>query len=565
MNLLGAANYDPAVAVTKATTSLLAMTAFDTTNLRVSFTIPSHGMVTVKITCVHHGSTTTAQVLLGCLEGSTLRGRAPVTSNLLGTAVATTRTKLEASFTLTGLTPGAVNWDAAYGVEIVSSANGAIKYGGPNNTTTDDAFGGFNFEIWDPQPQTTTAQLIIDSGGRAAADMRAISTDATAADNAEAFFDGTGYACTNNVMPTTTTVTNMVTANVTQISGDSTSADNLESYTDGTTPMPVNVTQISGDATAADNLEAAHDGAGYAHTGNTYPWTAAWDAEVQSEVDDALVARGLDHLVNASVTGTDITDNSIIAKMVSKSATADWDTFVNTTDALEAIRDKETDIETDTQDIQVRLPAALSASGNMKADIKEIEDQETNGYLGVIRRATAQGGGSSYITLDAGASSVNDFYRGAIVEVVSGAGASQTPRVVNSYNGTTKQAFISPDQWAQDVDNTSVFIIRGTSFSDVLLWNQQFINSADGDGNIPAYFNNTELTDVANAVWSLAIETGYTAKQSMRLMLSALAGKLSGAATATVTIRNAADSKNRIVATVDSDGNRSAVTHDVSD
>ena len=34
-----------------------------------------------------------------------------------------------------------------------------------------------------------------------------ISGDATAADNAEAFFDGTGYAGTNNVIPTVTTLT----------------------------------------------------------------------------------------------------------------------------------------------------------------------------------------------------------------------------------------------------------------------------------------------------------------------------------------------------------------------
>lgn len=69
------------------------------------------------------------------------------------------------------------------------------------------------------------------------------------------------------------------------------------------------------------------------------PWNASWDAEVQSEVDDALIAKGLDHLVFTSVTGTDIADNSIIARMASKSATADWDSFVNTTDSLEAIRD----------------------------------------------------------------------------------------------------------------------------------------------------------------------------------------------------------------------------------
>ena len=43
------------------------------------------------------------------------------------------------------------------------------------------------------------------------ANVSKISGDSVAADNAEAFFDGTGYAGTNNVMPTTTTVTNGVT------------------------------------------------------------------------------------------------------------------------------------------------------------------------------------------------------------------------------------------------------------------------------------------------------------------------------------------------------------------
>lgn len=39
-------------------------------------------------------------------------------------------------------------------------------------------------------------------------DVGALSGDATAADNAESFFDGTGYAGTNNVIPTVTTLTN---------------------------------------------------------------------------------------------------------------------------------------------------------------------------------------------------------------------------------------------------------------------------------------------------------------------------------------------------------------------
>lgn len=53
----------------------------------------------------------------------------------------------------------------------------------------------------------------------------------------------------------------------------------------------------------------------------------------------AIETYGLDHLVSASVTGTDVADNSIIAKIVSKSATADWDSYSNQTDSLEVLSD----------------------------------------------------------------------------------------------------------------------------------------------------------------------------------------------------------------------------------
>ena len=87
-------------------------------------------------------------------------------------------------------------------------------------------------------------------------------------------------------------------------------------------------------------------GAGLTEAGGTgdhltaVPWNSDWDAEVQSEVNDALVVLGLDHLVGAAVVGADVTDNSIFARLVSASATADWDDFVNTTDSLQALRDR---------------------------------------------------------------------------------------------------------------------------------------------------------------------------------------------------------------------------------
>jgi hypothetical protein len=67
------------------------------------------------------------------------------------------------------------------------------------------------------------------------------------------------------------------------------------------------------------------------------------------------------------------------------------------------------------------------------------------------------------------------------------------------------------------------------------------------------------ILDDANGV-----ETSITPRQALRLILAASAGKLSGAATSTVIIRNVGDSKDRITATVDADGNRAAVTVDAT-
>ena len=60
--------------------------------------------------------------------------------------------------------------------------------------------------------------------------------------------------------------------------------------------------------------------------------------------------------------------------------------------------------------------------------------------------------------------------------------------------------------------------------------------------------------------WATVLENGYTAEQLMRLMASALFGKVAGAPGTTVTFRDTGDSTNRITATVDSNGNRTTIT-----
>lgn len=146
--LLGAKLYDPTVAVSKATTSLLALTAIDTTNLRITFTAPASGKVLVRLGGVLHGATTFPQILLGVLDGATIQGRVAPIGALGATALATTQLAAEGQFLVTGLTPSnSYTWDAAYAVQTVVASTG-LKYGGPDNTTTNDAFGAFRYEIW---------------------------------------------------------------------------------------------------------------------------------------------------------------------------------------------------------------------------------------------------------------------------------------------------------------------------------------------------------------------------------------------------------------------------------
>lgn len=148
MSVLAAKAYDPTTAVTKSTATLIAMTAVDTTNLRLTATVPASGRVWVQIIATVHGATTFPQILLGAMVGSTVVARAAPQAPIGGTALATTFQNVAVLIPVTGLTPGSTTFDAAYGVETAVTSSG-IKYGGPDNTTTNDAFGAFIFAIHD--------------------------------------------------------------------------------------------------------------------------------------------------------------------------------------------------------------------------------------------------------------------------------------------------------------------------------------------------------------------------------------------------------------------------------
>jgi hypothetical protein len=65
---------------------------------------------------------------------------------------------------------------------------------------------------------------------------------------------------------------------------------------------------------------------------------------------------------------------------------------------------------------------------------------------------------------------------------------------------------------------------------------------------------------IGTSVLAATVEGTYTVQQVLRIMVGALAGKVTGGGTTTITFRDLSDTLNLIAATVDSSGNRSGVT-----
>jgi hypothetical protein len=207
---------------------------------------------------------------------------------------------------------------------------------------------------------------------------------------------------------------------------DADPANHVGVNTFGGDGVPADIIAINHDTGAAGTMEATFDGSGVTLTGVVLPWPAAWDAEVQSEVQDAIEANHLDHLLAASYDSASKPGNasSLLNVMVENDAgvprftpnaleqaptgaggdgsaftnipwNAAWDSEVQsevvdglgaysapTTTYLDgrslesanyATASQVTAVETDTQNIQTRLPDSLE-NGRMRCKVEQITD-----------------------------------------------------------------------------------------------------------------------------------------------------------------------------------------------
>lgn len=113
-------------------------------------------------------------------------------------------------------------------------------------------------------------------------------------------------------------------------------------------------------------------------------------------------------------------------------------------------------------------------------------------------------------------------------------------------------------------DNTDIGAIK--TQTDKLAFTGSLVNAQakglDADVITSSALAASAVNEIVAGLLAGVVEGTITVQQALMLVDAVLAGKASGGATTTMRYRNPADTKNRVTATVDADGNRSAVTLD---
>ena len=235
-------------------------------------------------------------------------------------------------------------------------------------------------------------------------------------------------------------------------------------------------TQLSTIDTVVDSILVDTAEIGAAGAGLTaVPWNASWDAEVQSEVQDAIEVNNLDHLVKSAVDtnwSTTVHLDSVIGHMADNGTSA---TFDRTTDSLEAARDN-----IGTAGASLSITASVIPNGS----------------------GTATAGAATTITLQT-ALGADDRVIGCEIDLTGGTGSGQTRTATDYVNST--QVLTVDRPWTTNPDNTTTYKIRHAN------------SAVETVCKIGAAFTSTAGTEVRCSAWlerNGQIVTTYAASAS---------------------------------------------------
>lgn len=184
--------------------------------------------------------------------------------------------------------------------------------------------------------------------------------------------------------------------------------------------------------------------------------------------------------------------------------------------------------------------------------------------------ASLNGTGSSTIGF-----SVADALLGALggmtTNATFGIDGALTSHAIGIMSGTTAEAGVTVDNVVNGVWNAILtnYPTSGSAGNTLALAGSGGVDYNALATAVWAYATRTLTSgtppteaQIAEAVMTYAVESGWTTEELLRVFAAVLAGKVSGAGTGTETFRDINDTKNRVTATVDSNGNRSNITLD---
>lgn len=230
------------------------------------------------------------------------------------------------------------------------------------------------------------------------------------------------------------------------------------------------------------------------------------------------------------------------------------DNFVDTeVSAIKAVTDKlDTALELDVSVYRFTTNAlenAPAGGGGGSGDWTTGEKEQIRHRLGIDGTATAPSATPSLATA-AALDTVDNFLDTEIAAIKA-----------KTDNLPTDPADASDIASSFSTVNTTLATISGYLDTEVAAIKAKTDNlpaSPAATGDIPS------AATIADAVWDEQVDGTVTARQSVRLANSVLGGELSGGGTGTEVVRDLADTKARLTYTVDDDGNRTAVTRDLS-
>jgi hypothetical protein len=275
------------------------------------------------------------------------------------------------------------------------------------------------------------------------------------------------------------------------------------------------------------------------------PWVTALPGAYGAGSAGFILGTNLNATVSSRASQTSVDDLPTNAELSTALAASDDAVLaVLGTPAGASVSADSASVQSDTNDLQTRVPAAL-VSGRMDSSVGAMA--------------------SNVMTAAAAAADLT-------TELQAGLATGADLAVVAGYIDTEVAAIkVVTDRLGTMIENTSdgwIWTVAslqqgptGAGLDAAGVRAAIGLASANLDTQLDAL---PTAAENATAVMASTVEGTFDLTESARLWNAALAGKASGLAGTAAVFRDLADSKDRITATVDADGNRTAVTRDVT-